>query len=70
MISLSSLTSCPWTGGMSSGLGRKSTIASSIGWTPLFLKALPHSTGVRLPAMVARLIAAMSCSSPGSVPSR
>ncbi len=55
---------------MSTGLGRKSTIASSIGWTPLFLNALPHSTGVIALAMVARRIAATSCSSVGSVPSR
>ena len=36
---------CPCAGGMSSGLGRKSTTASSIGWTPLFLNAEPHSIG-------------------------
>ncbi len=41
-----------------------------MGWTPLFLNAVPHSTGVSAPAMVARLMAAMSCSSDGSVPSR
>ncbi len=39
------LTSMPVAAGMSSGDGRKSTTASSIGWTPLFLKAEPHSTG-------------------------
>ena len=35
------------------GLGRKSTTASSMGWTPLFLKAEPHSTGTTWLAMVA-----------------
>ena len=66
----SSPTLWPLIAGMSTGLGRKSTIASSIGWTPLFLNALPHRTGVTPPAMVARRIAAMSCSTSGSVPSR
>ena len=66
----SSPTAWPWTAGMSTGLGRKSTIASSMGWTPLFLNAVPHSTGFSAPVMVARLMAATSCSSVGSVPSR
>ena len=70
-ISVSSLpTAWPLIDGMSTGLGRKSTIASSIGCTPLFLNALPHITGVTPLAMVARRIAAMSCSVSGSVPSR
>ena len=37
--------SVPVTGGMSSGDGRKSTTASSIGCTPLFLNAEPQMTG-------------------------
>src|SRR5213595_1411999 len=36
----------PVTGGTSSGLGRKSSTASSIGWMPLFLSADPHRTGM------------------------
>src|SRR5216683_3344495 len=63
-------TSWPTIPGTSSGLGRYSTIASSIGCTPLFLNALPHSTGVTRPAMVARRIAAFSCFSSGVVPAR
>ncbi len=35
------------------GLGRNDTTASSMGWTPLFLKAEPHSTGTTWLAMVA-----------------
>src|SRR5918912_954786 len=50
----SSPTLVPWIGGTSSGEGRYHTTASSSGWTPLFLKALPHRTGVILPAMVAQ----------------
>ncbi len=42
----------PAVGGTSSGLGRKSTTASSMGWTPLFLKADPHSTGTTMFSMV------------------
>src|SRR6266571_2591177 len=41
-----------------------------MGWTPLFLNAVPHSTGVSAPEMVARLMAATSWSSDGSEPSR
>ena len=37
--------SVPDTGGMSRGDGRKSTTASSIGCTPLFLNAEPQMTG-------------------------
>src|SRR4029450_6985676 len=54
----------------SSGDGRKCTIASSMGWTPLFLNADPHRTGVSLLVMVARRIPAMICPSVGSWPSR
>ena len=35
----------PRSAGTSSGDGRYCTIASSSGWTPLFLNAEPHSTG-------------------------
>ena len=35
----------PLIDGTSSGDGRKSTTASSSGWTPLFLKADPQITG-------------------------
>jgi hypothetical protein len=35
----------PITGGRSTGLGRYQAIASSTGWTPLFLKAAPVRTG-------------------------
>jgi hypothetical protein len=46
--------SMPVTGGTSSGEGSSSTIASSRGWTPLFLKADPQRTGVTLRSSVAR----------------
>ena len=46
------LTSMPVIGGRSTGLGRKSTTASSMGCTPLFLNADPHSTGTTWLAMV------------------
>ena len=52
------------------GEGRKSTTASSMGWTPLFLNAVPHSTGLILLAIVARRMPAMSSSVVGSSPSR
>ena len=65
-----SLTSWPSMSGTSSGLGRKALIASSRGWTPLFLNAVPVSTGVSLLAMVARRMAATICSWVGSSPSR
>ncbi len=45
-------------------------MASSIGCTPLFLNAEPHSTGLIALDSVARRIAATSCSSVGSSPSR
>ena len=47
---------------MSSGDGRNLTTASSRGWTPLFLNAVPHRTGLSLSASVARRIAASSSS--------
>ncbi len=53
--------------GTSSGEGRKSTTASSIGCTPLFLSAEPHSTGTSWVLMVPmrsprRMSSAESCS--------
>ena len=44
----------PTIGGTSSGDGSSSTIASRSGWTPLFLKEEPQSTGVTLMSSVAR----------------
>ena len=38
----------PTTAATSVGAGRKSTTASSIGCTPLFLNAAPHSTGTKV----------------------
>ena len=43
----------PSTAGTSNGDGRYSPIASSNGWTHLFLSAVPHSTGTILLEMVA-----------------
>ena len=61
----------PWVGGMSSGLGRKSMTASSIGWTPLFLNAEPHRIGTKsnasVPARSATLISSSVTSSPAEV---
>ena len=56
--------------GTSTGLGRYARTASSSGCTPLFLNAVPVSTGVSLLARVARRMPATSCSSVGSSPSR
>ena len=42
----------PVTAATSIGDGRKSTTASSIGCTPLFLKAAPHSTGTNVLVIV------------------
>ncbi len=61
----------PWVGGRSTGDGRKSTTASSIGWTPLFLKALPFRIGTqwfsRVPTRSARrMSAALISSSPST----
>ena len=54
---------CPCIGGTSSGDGSSSTIASSSGCTPLFLKAEPQRTGVTLRSSVARCsdLAIRSC---------
>ena len=49
----------PSAGGMSSGLGRKSTTASSMGWTPLFLKAEPQRIGTKSNASVPLRMAAL-----------
>ena len=60
----------PLTGGRSSGEGRYDTTASSRGWTPLFLKADPHRTGTKAPAMVPLRMRARRASTSGSTPSR
>mmetsp|Transcript_7613 Transcript_7613/g.22780 ORF Transcript_7613/g.22780 Transcript_7613/m.22780 type:complete len:244 (-) Transcript_7613:216-947(-) len=44
--------------------------ASSRGWTPLFLNAVPHSTGTKAPPMVPFLISLVRSSSEGSSPSK
>ncbi len=50
----------PVTGGTSSGEGRYAMTASSSGCTPLFLKELPHRTGVSWLESVALRMAATS----------
>ena len=47
------------------GAGRYATTASRSGWTPLFLKAEPISTGTNALAIVCRRIAALSTSALG-----
>ena len=64
------LRSMPLMAPRSSGLGRKSTTASSSGCTPLFLKAEPHRTGTNLRPTTALRISALSVASSGSLPSR
>ena len=51
LLSMATFSTCE-------GSGRKSMTASSSGWTPLFLRAEPIRTGVKLRLMVARRIAA------------
>src|SRR5579859_820451 len=60
----------PSRAGMSCGDGRKSTTASSRVWTPLFLKAEPHSTGTKARAMVPWRMQRFSVFSSGSSPLR
>ncbi len=60
----------PSVAGTSSGLGRKSTTASSRGCTPLFLKADPHSTGTTLPVTVPWRSRRTRVASSGSSPLR
>ena len=60
----------PCVGGMSSGLGRKSMTASSIGWTPLFLNAEPHRIGTKSNARVPLRMARLTSSSVTSSPAR
>ena len=55
---------------MSIGEGRKSTTASSMGCTPLFLNAEPHSTGTNSNARVPVRMAALISSAVSSSPSR
>ena len=62
--------SVPVTGGTSSGLGRKSSTASSMGWMPLFLRADPHRTGmIRAASVPARIALTIRSGATGS-PSR
>ena len=42
----------PLMAGLSVGEGKKSTMASNIAWTPLFLKADPQITGTISPLIV------------------
>src|SRR5260370_191526 len=63
-------TTLPATGGRSSGEGRKSTTASSIGCTPLLRNAEPSRTGVIAIFKVAARIAARIFSASGCLPSR
>ena len=60
----------PVTAGTSTGDGRKSTMASMSGCTPLFLKAEPHITGVMLMSSVAWRMTSRMCSAVISSPSR
>ena len=64
------LTSMPVTGGRSDGAGRKSITASSRGCTPLFLKALPQSTGTKVLVTAPLRMQRFSVASSGSLPSR
>ncbi len=60
----------PSAGRTSRGEGRKSMIAFSSGWTPLFLKDEPQSTGVMVLASTAARMAATRRSASISSPSR
>ena len=60
----------PAAGWTSRGDGSRSMMASSSGWTPLFLKEEPHSTGVIAIASTAVRIAPTSRSFGISSPSR
>ncbi len=60
----------PWTGGLSSGDGKYSTTASSSVCTPLFLNALPQSTGTIFDSRVPLRTAALSSGTVTSLPSR
>jgi hypothetical protein len=58
----------PTTGGTSRGDGKYWMTASSRGWTPLFLKAVPQSTGVAWLARVALRSAMRRCEEDASPP--
>ncbi len=60
----------PTAGSTSSGEGSRSMTASSRGWTPLFLKDDPHSTGVMEMLSTAARMAATNRSLSISRPSR
>mmetsp|Transcript_999 Transcript_999/g.1807 ORF Transcript_999/g.1807 Transcript_999/m.1807 type:complete len:234 (-) Transcript_999:545-1246(-) len=67
---VSSLTSVPFMSGRSVGAGRYEMTASSKGWTPLFLKAVPQRTGTKSPPMVPFLMSFFRSSTDGSSPSK
>ena len=62
--------SIPTIAGTSSGLGRKSTTASSSGCTPLFLKDAPQRTGTKESEIVPRRSAARIASAGSGCPER
>ena len=70
VISSSVPGTVPTAGRTSSGDGSRSTTASRRGWTPLFLKEEPQSTGVIAMASTAVRIAATMRSLSSSSPSR
>ncbi len=57
-------------GGTSTGEGRYAQTASSSGCTPLFLKALPHTTGTKTLPMVPLRISLVTVAMSGSSPCR
>ena len=67
-IGASVLGSIPFTEPTSKGEGMYATTASSKGWIPLFLNAVPHNTGTITPLIVAILIAFFISSSVISSP--
>ncbi len=69
-VSVSSPGLKPMYGGTSSGVGRKSITAFSIGCTPLFLNAEPQSTGTNFIASVPLRTSARRVATSGSAPSR
>ena len=60
----------PLTWPTSLGLGKKSTTASKINWTPLFLKAAPQIIGTKAKEIVPFLMQAFNSASDGSLPLR
>ena len=60
----------PLIDGTSTGEGRKSTTESSNGCTPLFLNAVPFSTGTNFSPQVPLRMHFLRVSSSGSLPSK